>query len=82
MTNKNTNILETAQLQMLLCEEDWMTEPMEENRARENIKKRKKYVQSHEAFFLVVTNNIRDRKFSYSFLESMKTPVYATSFVL
>lgn len=42
MTNKNTNILETAQLQMLLCEEDWMTEPMEENRARENIKKRKK----------------------------------------
>lgn len=42
MTNKNTNILETAQLQMLLCEEDWMTEPMEENRASENIKKRKK----------------------------------------
>lgn len=38
--------------------------------------------KSHEAFFLVVTNNIRDRKFSYSFLESMKTPVYATSFVL
>lgn len=39
MSNNNNNMLETAQIQMLLCE-DWTIEPMEKNRARENIKRR------------------------------------------